>query len=191
MQWHWIPNAITLARMAMAAPLAWLILDQRHAAALALAMLAGLSDAIDGLLAKRYGWQSRLGGQMDPVADKLVLLAAFVALAVTGVLPAWLVILALARDVVIVTGAVAYHNLIGPLDAQPTFLSKVTTVLQIVLVVAALVHDLDGVDLPAPLLLGLIWITAAATAGSGLHYVLAWGVRARREWRRAHDGTRP
>jgi cardiolipin synthase len=189
MRWNWIPNAITLVRMALAAPLAWLILDQQHAAALALAMIAGASDAVDGLLAKRLSWQSQLGGLLDPMADKLMLLAAFVALAVTGVLPVWFVVLAVGRDAVIVAGAVAYHNLIGPLTAQPTYLSKITTVLQIVLVVAALLHDLDGFDLPGWLLPGLVWTTAAATAASGLDYVVSWAIRARREWRRAHGRT--
>jgi cardiolipin synthase len=183
MRGSWIPNAITLARMAMAAPLAWLILAEAHVAALTLALVAGFSDALDGLLAKRFGWQSRLGGLLDPLADKLMLLACFVALALTEALPAWVTLLVIGRDLVIVAGAVAYHNLVGPLNAAPSAISKLTTVLQIVLVLVVLVDGLAAVALPGWSLAGLIVATAAATVASGVHYVISWTLKARRAWR--------
>jgi cardiolipin synthase len=183
MNLSWIPNAITGVRMALAAPLAWLILDGERGAALALALAAGFSDALDGLLAKRMGWQSRLGGLIDPMADKLMLLAAFLSLGLVGEVPAWLVWLVVGRDVVIVLGAVAYHNLIGPLQARPSAISKLTTLLQIVLVLALLVDGLDAVALPTALTTGLVVATAIVTAASGLHYVLVWSGKTHRALR--------
>lgn len=183
MNLSWIPNAITGARMAMAAPLAWLVLEGDRGTALALALVAGLSDALDGLLAKRFQWQSRLGGLIDPMADKLMLLAAFVSLGLVGEVPPWLVWLVIGRDVVIVAGAVAYHNLIGPLEARPSAISKLTTLLQILLVLALLVDGLQAVAVPRWLLTGLIGATAIATVASGVHYVLAWSGKTRQALR--------
>jgi cardiolipin synthase len=180
MDFRWIPNAITGVRMALAAPLAWLILDGERGAALALALAAGLSDAVDGLLAKRMGWQSRLGGLIDPMADKLMLLAAFLSLGLIGEVPAWLVWLVVGRDVVIVAGAIAYHNLIGPLEARPSAISKLTTLLQILLVLALLIDGLDAVALPEAMILGLTIATAITTVASGLHYVYTWSGKTRR-----------
>ena len=180
MDFRWIPNAITGVRMALAAPLAWLILEGDRGAALALALAAGLSDAVDGLLAKRMGWQSRLGGLIDPMADKLMLLACFLSLGLVGEVPAWLVWLVIGRDVVIVLGAVAYHNLIGPLEARPSAISKLTTLLQILLVLALLVDGLAAVVVPEALLQALIAATAITTAASGAHYVYAWSGKTRR-----------
>jgi cardiolipin synthase len=183
MRLSWLPNAITLARMLLAPPLAWLILEGHNAAALAVAAIAGLSDAVDGLLAKRFGWQSRLGGLLDPIADKLMLLGCFVALGIAEALPWWLVGLVVARDAVIVSGALAYHRLVGPLTAAPSGLSKVTTAAQIALVLLALVEGLERVALPGWLESGALLLVAALTAASGLHYVLSWGAKARRAWR--------
>jgi cardiolipin synthase len=184
MRWSWIPNAITVLRMLLAPPLAWLILEGRHGAALALALFAGLSDAVDGLLAKRCGWQSRLGGLLDPIADKLMLLSCFLALGIGEALPWWLVGLVAGRDLVIVAGALAYHRLVGPLEAAPSGLSKVTTAAQIALVLLVLVDGTQAVELPGWLDAGAVMLIAALTLASGLHYVVAWSAKARRGWRR-------
>lgn len=184
MRWSWLPNAITILRMLMAAPLSWLILRGDHHHALWVAVVVGGSDALDGVLAKRYGWESRLGGILDPLADKLMLLACFVSLGILGDLPSWLVGLVLGRDLVIVSGALAYHRLVGPLQAAPTRISKITTVAQIGLVLWSLVDGLDGVVLPAALGQALLWAVAALTVASGLHYVLTWSAKARRDLQR-------
>lgn len=181
MNLSWIPNAITAMRLALAAPLAWLILSGDHVNALTLALVAGFSDALDGLLAKRFGWQSELGGLLDPVADKLMLLACFVALGIAGAVPAWLVGLVVGRDVVIVAGAVAYHNLVGPLQPAPSLLSKLTTCAQIAYALALLIDRVPQSALPPVALSALLWATAAATLASGLHYVGTWSLKARRE----------
>jgi cardiolipin synthase (CMP-forming) len=177
--WRHLPNLITAMRMALVWPVFWLISHAEFGLALFLAAIAGISDAVDGWLAKHFGWQSHLGGLMDPLADKLLLLAGFSSLTVIGVLPLWFLGLVIGRDVIIVCGAVAYHNLIGAFDAQPSLLSKLTTVVQIIFVLAELlrlawVPALPGLD-------ALLFITAALTLASGLHYVGVWSLRARRE----------
>lgn len=179
----WLPNAITLLRLFASGPLAWLILDGEHALALIVAALAGVSDAVDGILAKRYGWQTRLGGLLDPIADKLMLFAVFIALSIVDEMPWWLTLVAVGRDVVIVAGAVVYHVFVQPLEAAPSRLSKATTVLQIVLALVLLVHGLDAIDVPELLRVTLIWATAALTVASGIHYVVFWGAKARRDAR--------
>ncbi len=180
MSFAWLPNAITLTRMALAVPLAWLILEGRYGPALVVALVGGGSDAVDGWLAKRYGWHSWLGGVIDPIADKLLLVAAFTALTLEGESPVWLFALVLGRDLVIVVGAVVYHNWIGPLDASPTQLSKFTTLVQIVYVLARLVDLTPVAAVPGPLTTGLAWLVAAATLASGIDYVVRWSLKARR-----------
>ncbi|HVF34561.1 MAG TPA: CDP-alcohol phosphatidyltransferase family protein [Candidatus Saccharimonadia bacterium] len=181
----WLPNAITLLRMALAVPLAWLILAGDYHLALVVALFAGGSDAVDGWLAKRFGWDSWLGGVIDPMADKLMLVAAFTALTLRDASPTWLFVLVLARDLVIVAGAVAYHNLVGRLDARPTLLSKFTTLLQILYVLALLVHLSMAPAWPPLLVPALGWLVAAVTLASGLDYIVRWGARARAAVREA------
>lgn len=177
-----IPNVISVLRMFAAAPLAWAIAAGDYTSALAWALAAGASDALDGILAKRFGWQSELGGRIDPLADKLLLFAATLALTLAGDLPLWWLALSVGRDVVIVSGAVAYHTLIGPLPTAPSQLSKLTTVLQIALVLAALFGAIETVQWPAIATLVLLWLAAVITLASGVHYVATWSTRARREW---------
>ncbi len=179
MRLDWIPNAITLARMAVAPPLAWLIFAGREADALLLAAVAGASDGIDGWLARRNGWTSRLGGLLDPIADKLLLSAGYVGFAITELLPLWLCLLVLGRDVIIVGGAVAYHALVEPLTAAPSRLSKFTTALQIALAVAVLALAAGAVAIPPVVLDAAIVLVAMSTAASGVHYVLTWSMRTR------------
>ncbi|MBL8300194.1 MAG: CDP-alcohol phosphatidyltransferase family protein [Rhodanobacteraceae bacterium] len=179
-----IPNLLTLLRMLLTVPLAWLLRDGRFDAALIVALVAGFSDALDGFLAKRFSWQSRLGGLLDPVADKLLLVACFVGLAQVGALPWWLAALVIGRDVLIVSGAVAYHNLVGPLDAAPSALSKLTTVLQIMLVLATLLHLSRFAEWPAWLNLALLAAVMFATLASGIDYVVRWSIKA---WRETHS----
>jgi cardiolipin synthase len=182
--WRYLPNALTVLRMLLVVPLAWLIREGWYERALLVAACAGATDALDGLLAKRYGWQSWLGGVLDPLADKLMLLACFLSLSLIGAHPVWLSVLVIGRDVVIVAGAVAYHHLIGRLNAQPTPLSKFTTVVQIFYVLAQLLHLTRWFDLPL-LTAVLMWATVVCTVVSGLQYVAVWSRKAQRE-RRAH-----
>ena len=178
--WRHLPNALTVLRMALVVPLAWMIRETRYDEAVVVAAVAGLTDALDGFLAKRCGWQSWLGGVLDPIADKLMLVACFVTLGMVGAHPDWLTWLVVGRDAVIVAGAVAWHNLIGRIHAQPTRLSKLTTVVQIVYVLAQLLHLSRWLDLPMHMLDGLIGLTAALTVASGVQYVVVWSHKALR-----------
>jgi cardiolipin synthase len=176
-----LPNLITALRILLVLPLCWLIDSGRYDGALVVAAIAAFSDALDGWLAKRYGWQSWIGGMLDPVADKLLLTAAFVWLALAGDMPGWLAALVIGRDLAIVAGAVVYHNVVGPFDAAPSRLSKATTVIQLVFVLSELLRLSQWLVLPPLLRNALVATTAAITVASGLHYIVVWGARARVE----------
>ncbi|MGH8173644.1 MAG: CDP-alcohol phosphatidyltransferase family protein [Rhodanobacteraceae bacterium] len=175
-----LPNLITVLRMLLVVPLCWLIANERYEGALAIAAIAGLSDAVDGFLAKRYDWQTWLGGILDPIADKLLLIATFLSLAFSADLPMWLVALTIGRDLAIVAGATAYYYLIGHFDAEPSRLSKLTTLVQILFVLGELLRLSRLIDVPDPVRNASIAITAALTVASGVHYVVVWGSRALR-----------
>jgi cardiolipin synthase len=181
-----LPNLITALRILLVVPLCWLIDAGRYDGALLVVAVAGLSDAVDGFLAKQFGWQSWIGGMLDPLADKLLLTAAFVWLALEGDLPAWLAVLVVGRDLLIVAGALAYHVLIGRFQAAPSRLSKLTTAVQILFVLVELLRLSRWIELDAPWRQGLIAVTAGFTLASGLHYVAVWSARARRA---AREGT--
>lgn len=172
-----LPNAITGLRLAMAPVLLWLLWAGHYDAALWLAVVAGASDAVDGLLAKRFQWQSRLGSLLDPVADKLLLACAFLGLWLAGALPGWLLGLVLVRDLVIVAGAIVWWRLAGPFDGEPTWLGKFTTVVQIALALACLV-DLAGSPVPLNWLIEGVLAVAALTFFSGVDYVVRYGAKA-------------
>ncbi|HEU4665769.1 MAG TPA: CDP-alcohol phosphatidyltransferase family protein [Dokdonella sp.] len=178
-----LPNLITALRMLLVVPLCWLIQAGRYDGALLVAAIAAMSDALDGWLAKRFGWQSWIGGMLDPIADKLLLTAAFVWLALSGELPAWLAGLVVGRDIAIVSGAIAYHNLVGRFDAAPSRLSKATTAVQLAFVLAELLRLSRWIAMPSTLHEAMIALTAALTLASGLHYIVVWGARARRALR--------
>lgn len=179
-----IPNVLTVARMLMIVPTVWALAREEYGLALGLFAVAGLSDALDGYLAKRFDWSSRLGAILDPIADKGLLTTTYITLAWLGHIPVWLVVAVLARDVIIVLGATAYYLLIGYYEMSPTFISKVNTFLQIafgVFVVASLTWS----DFAAPMVAWLTYLVFATTVLSGIDYVWTWG---RRAWRARHHG---
>lgn len=178
-----LPNTITVLRMLSVVPLVWLLLSEHFQAALWLAFVAGASDGIDGFLAKRFGWTSRLGGLLDPLADKLLLVACYGVLALQGHLPMWLLWLVVGRDVLIVAGASAFHYLVTPVHAEPSLVSKLNTFLQIVQVLMVLLFLAYGWSSPM-VLETLIWAVAATTVASGGHYVATWSHRAWTETRK-------
>ncbi len=175
-----LPNALTVLRILLVLPLVWLIRERRYDAAVVIALIAGLTDALDGWLAKHFGWQSWIGGIIDPIADKLMLIGCFISLGLVGAHPEWLTWLVVGRDVVIVAGAVAYHYLIGRISGEPTLLSKINTCVQIAYVVMQLVNLTTWVDLPPALITFGIYLTAAMAVLSGLQYVAIWSARASR-----------
>jgi cardiolipin synthase (CMP-forming) len=178
MQARDIPNVITVGRILLVAPTAWALLRHEYPLALLLFCVAGASDALDGWLAKRFDWGSRLGALLDPLADKALLIASYAALTWTGLLPAWLFALVLLRDVVIVAGAAVYHLHIARLDAQPTRISKLNTLFQILLVVAVIVQQATGWGEPQ-WIVPLLAAVTLTTLWSGIDYVITWSQRAR------------
>lgn len=180
MNWRWLPNAITLTRVLASLPLLWLLMREQYVPAFWLAVLAGASDALDGIIAKSFGWQSVLGGILDPIADKLLLSVCYFGLWWSGQLPTWLVAVVMGRDLVILVGALAWWRLIGAFRPDPSGISKVTTLAQLLLVGLVLGH-LAGFDLVQAWVPPLVLATAGVTVASGADYVLRYGVRA---WKR-------
>jgi cardiolipin synthase len=177
--WSQLPNLISVGRILLVGPVAWSLVTERYTTTLLLFTVAGVSDALDGFLAKRYGWTSRLGSLLDPLADKLLLVTVFVLMTWVGMLPGWLVALALLREVVILGGAFAYHRLFGPFAGEPTPASKVNTFLQIALVIAVLIER-AAMPLPAGTVEWLVIAVAASVLVSGVQYVWVWSRRAQR-----------
>lgn len=184
-----IPNLITSLRILLVPPFLWLLLQERYGAALLLFTVAGVSDALDGFLAKHYGWTSELGGLLDPLADKLLLIGAILALGWLRELPVWLVALVILRDVVIVTGAVSYHLMVERVQASPLLISKLNTLMQLTMVFVVIVHY-GMMTLPSWLLTGWIYVTALTTIWSGAAYVWQWGQRAWSTARVKSDSSR-
>lgn len=156
-------------------PIIYLLLNHQYQQTLVLFVIAGVSDGVDGFLAKHYGWQTWLGGVLDPLADKFLLVSCFIALAWMGLLSWWLVALVMVRDVVIIAGATYYYFRVDRIDAQPTFLSKFNTVSQIGLVIVVILSEI--VSMPSWLVTTMIVFVALTTVSSGLDYVVAWSRR--------------
>lgn len=179
LQWRWLPNTLTIARMLLVPVLVVLLILGDYLSALIVALIAGVSDWLDGALARRFNWQSEFGGFLDPVADKLLMVAAYLTLGWLDQLPIWLVVLVVVRDVVIVCGGLYYHYRIERFKGEPTQLSKFNTFCQLLLMWVVLVA-LAGFNVPVPLLLGLIWLVGALAVATMLHYIVLWSIRAAR-----------
>jgi len=174
-----LPNVLTVARLLLVAPLVYLLLSGHYDIALVLAVAAGLSDWVDGALARRFNWQSRFGGVLDPLADKTLMIAVYAALAWLGELPAWLFGLVVVRDLVIVTGGLVYHYRIEPFKAEPTGLSKFNTLCQVMLMWAVLTA-LAGLGVPELAIRGLVGLVTCTLLATMAQYVFIWGTRAQR-----------
>jgi cardiolipin synthase len=178
-----LPNLICLLRIALVWPIAAALAAREDLTALALFMVAGLSDGVDGYLAKRFNWTSELGKVLDPLADKLLLVTVFVEAAWLGIVPWWLTAAVVSRDVLIALGAIAFRLWIGPLRGRPTVSSKINTALQLLYLMAVMVNDAWNFP-PPEVLAALAVIVFAVTSLSGLNYM---AVFTRRAW--AHPLT--
>jgi cardiolipin synthase len=184
-----IPNIITIFRLLLIPPVVYLMVKDDFVAAFTLFFVAGVSDGIDGYLARHYGWRSRLGSILDPLADKLLIVSIFVTLGWLGLVPVWLVAAILARDVIIISGATAYHFLIGQTPMSPSLVSKLNTLVQIALAVFILLAQTPFAVAPA-LIEALIYIVLGTTILSGIDYVAVWSrkaVRASGKLKTHHD----
>jgi cardiolipin synthase len=173
-----IPNAICVLRIALIPPTVMALLRGGYPLALLLVMVAAFSDVLDGWLARRFNWQTRIGGWLDPLADKLLLVTLFVTLAWLGLSPVWLTAVVLGRDVVIVGGALAFNLLIAKVRAEPSKISKLNTLFQLIyctLILAAMALRLP-MDAAVTVAGAAVLITSVV---SGLDYVLIWSRRAR------------
>ncbi len=171
-----IPNLLTLSRIAAAPILILLLRDQNYEWALLLFLIAGITDGLDGWIAKRFGFVSQFGARLDPLADKIIILSAYVMLAASGLLPFWLVTLVIFRDAVIIGGYLILTGLDGNIPMRPTKTSKINTVLQITLVIFVLLENTIWAFLPH-ISLFLLTTVALFTAASGIQYVWVWAIR--------------
>ncbi len=172
-----VPNAITVARILLVPWIAWFTHQRDYESALWLFMAAALSDLVDGLIARSFDLRTRFGAVADPLADKLAMLAVTLLLAWQAWLPWWLAAAIVARDLVIVGGALAYHWLVGELEIAPTRLSKINTVFEFALLATLLATGAGYLD-GEPWLPVLIWLVAATVLASGAQYVWIWGSKA-------------
>jgi cardiolipin synthase (CMP-forming) len=168
-----LPNLITLGRLILVPVIIWLMVAGYTQWAFAAFLIAGLSDAADGYLAKRYDMETTLGAYLDPLADKMLIVCIFVTLGLSGHLPAWLVIAVVSRDVLIVAGVLLSWVMGQPVTIKPLIVSKANTLTQIVLAGTVLADEgfKLGVD---GLRSVLIWLTGALTVGSLASYLSAW-----------------
>jgi cardiolipin synthase len=172
-----IPNVISAIRILLVAPIAVALADRQLVTTILLFGIAALSDAADGFLAKRYGWQSELGAVLDPAADKLLLVTVFITLAYLKLMPLWLMAVAVARDVIIVLGVLLYRYWFGPLNVRASVVSKFNTLCQAAFILAVVGREEFSIP-PAwvALVLGaLVFVTVVI---SGIDYILIFGRRA-------------
>ena len=172
-----LPNIISTFRILLVPPVVLTMVEQRWGVALPLFLVAGLSDGLDGFLARRYHWTSRLGAILDPIGDKLLMVSSYLVLGWLEILPLWLVGVVILRDVVIMAGTMIYRCFIGVVVFEPILLSKINTVCQISLVTVTLCV-LAGLEILAGLQSFLIYIVLLTTVSSGIAYVVLWAQRA-------------
>ena len=173
-----LPNIICILRIALVWPIAAALADREYLIALALFIVAGLSDGVDGYLAKRFNWTSDLGKFLDPLADKSLLVTVFVEAAWLGLAPWWLTSAVVARDVLIGLGAMVFRLWFGPLRGRPTISSKINTAMQLLYPVALLVNAALSFP-PHEVLDALAILVFMTTVFSGLNYM---AIFTRRAW---------
>jgi cardiolipin synthase len=178
MKLSWLPNALSLLRILLVLPVVLALVAGRYDLTLTGFGIAAVSDGLDGWLAKTFGWTSRLGKILDPIADKLLLVSLYVTLSFLGKVPVWLTATVVLRDVVIVVGAAAYRLFIGYLEGHPTVISKLNTLLQLLFILLVISRS-QWVAVP---LWSVVWLGAivfCTTVVSGIDYVLTY---ARAAW---------
>jgi cardiolipin synthase len=172
-----VPTTITIVRLLLAPAVGWFVLRGDYAAASALFVAAALSDLLDGAIARRWALVSEFGARLDALANKLLMLIAALALAWQGLLPLWLVAAIVARDLVVLAGAVAYRIAAGQVEMAPSLLSKLNTALECAVLAAVLFDAARFVDF-SPWLPGLFAAVFLTIVLSGAHYVWVWSRKA-------------
>ncbi len=172
-----LPNIICLLRIALIWPIIDGLMGQHFERTLLLFVVAAVSDGLDGWLAKNFSWTSRLGKILDPLADKLLLVAVFLVLTWIGLTPRWLCVAAVARDVMISAGAVLFRVAWGPLRGRPILSSKINTLLQLLYVSLVILHGATGMP-PQSVLDAFAVLTMLTILISGFAYLRDFTQRA-------------
>lgn len=167
-----IPNLLTIFRLLLVPVFTILIIYDRMVMALAVFILAGVTDACDGLIARVFNQKTPLGAYLDPIADKFLLGSAFLALTIKDVIPNWLTVVVISRDVIILGGVVVLSLMKKEVKVQPSMASKATTWLQVITIILAILSIERDLFILDP----TIWTTALFTTLSGLQYIYR-GVR--------------
>ncbi|MBT8340208.1 MAG: CDP-diacylglycerol--glycerol-3-phosphate 3-phosphatidyltransferase [Desulfatitalea sp.] len=165
-----IPNILTVVRILLVPVFVILLMRNLYPHALAVFILAGVSDGLDGFIARYFNQRTDLGAYLDPLADKLLLVCAYTTLAVLKIIPAWIAVLVIARDVIIIMGIAVLALTEKPYRIRPTLLSKCNTSCQIIFIVLAL-FDPIHIRL-AHWYTAMLWLTTAMTILSGMHYIV-------------------
>ncbi len=168
-----IPNYITIMRLLLVPFVVWALLSGHELTALIGFVAAGLSDGVDGYIARRYDMKSELGTYLDPVADKLLLVSVFIVLAYQGILPLWLVAIVVFRDALIVSAVMLSAVMGNPVEMHPLLVSKANTAAQIILATLVLAHHGLGFD-GAGVITFLTAVVALLTAASTAAYLVTW-----------------
>jgi cardiolipin synthase (CMP-forming) len=170
-----LPNLVTIGRILLVPVIVWAIGSGQMQIAFLVFLIAGVSDAVDGFLAKRFGMTSDLGAHLDPLADKALIVSIYIALGITGAIPGWLVILVVSRDILIVGGVMLAWFLGKPMRVKPVLVSKLNTVAQIVLACLVLGSLAFGLALE-PVQYAVMAAVASLTLASIGFYVREWVV---------------
>ena len=175
----YIPNAICILRIILVIPIIDFLWDKQYENALGLIAIAGISDFLDGFLAKKNNWRSKLGAALDPAADKILLVSLFVVLYLMDLIPFWLMATVLMRDIMILFGLSLYYYFIEKPRPDPTFISKLNTFLQIFFVLFVIAGQIlnPNVDLLVQFTGALVFLTSIL---SGLDYWISWSINAKK-----------
>jgi len=167
-----IPNFLSLLRIIMVPFVVIFLIEDSYGKALFAFTLAGLTDALDGTLARLLNRQTVLGAYLDPIADKLLLTASFVTLSILGIIPSWITVIVISRDLIILLGIAILSIISVPYVIKPAFAGKMTTVLQISLIFLALFFKAASYNVGYEWIKILGWLTAIFTVASGLVYIV-------------------
>jgi len=163
-----IPNLITVLRIILVPIFVIYMINNNTLASLIVFIIASISDALDGFLARVFHQKSNLGAHLDPLADKMLLMTAYITLAILKMIPSWLAVLAISRDVIILLGVLILYLNRYPVKINPSLLSKATTVTQIATVLVVLSHGYLNIEF---LRIYIFWLAALLTIASGLQYI--------------------
>ena len=171
-----LPNSITLIRLFCVPVIVWLIIINQMEVAFWVSLAVSVSDALDGIIAKRFRMVTVLGGFLDPIADKMLIITAYIVLSLLGDIPLWLVLIVGFRDLGIVGGYLILQIIRTEMPPQPSILSKLNTVAQIAFVLLVMVNRVSWVSL-SDIVSVVLWLVTITTILSGIHYMYRWFIR--------------